>query len=112
MYVVYMFNLASSKSPRTFLMMRLSFDSNTFCPRIEESIYTPNGYIVPVEFGVHFLPCVKNVPKRTELQLNEIGLTNNEFCKRQIRLRQPPIFWKNCRFFCNTGVRVNVTAKL
>ena len=37
--------------------------------------YTPNGYIVPAKFGVHFLPLTKNVPKRTKLHLNEIGLT-------------------------------------
>ena len=37
--------------------------------------YTPNGYIVPAKFGVHFLPVTKNVPKRTKLHLNEIGLT-------------------------------------
>ena len=35
--------------------------------------YTPNGYIVPVEFGVHFPPHIINVPKRTKLHLNEIG---------------------------------------
>ena len=37
--------------------------------------------IAPAEFGDHFLPRTKNVPKRTKLHLNEIGLTNNEFCK-------------------------------
>ena len=31
---------------------------------------TPNGYIVPAKFGVHFLPCMKNVPKRTKMHLN------------------------------------------
>ena len=43
------------------------------------NFYTPNGYIVPAEFGVHFLSRMKNVPKGTQLHLNEIGLTNNEF---------------------------------
>ena len=43
--------------------------------------YTPNGYIVPANFGVHFLHRMKNVPKRTKLHLNEIDLTNTEFCK-------------------------------
>ena len=47
-------------------------------------VYTPNGYIVPAEFGVHFLPRMKNIPKQAKLHLNEIGLTNIEFCKRQI----------------------------
>ena len=74
--------------------------------------YTPNGYIVPAKFGVHFLPPTKNVPKQTKLHLNEIGLTNTEFCKRQSQLRQPPISWKIRYFstFCDTGVRLNVTA--
>ena len=61
--------------------------------------YTPNGYIVPAEFGFHFLPRMKNVQKRTKSHLNEISLTNNEFCKRQIRLRQPPISWNFFLFF-------------
>ena len=74
--------------------------------------YTPNGYIVPAKFGVHFLPLTKNVPKRTKLHLNEIRLTNTEFCKSQSQLRQPPISWKIRYFstFCDTGVRLNVTA--
>ena len=46
--------------------------------------YTPKGYIVPAEFGVHFLLRLKNVPKGAKLHINEIGLTKNEFCKRQI----------------------------
>ena len=45
--------------------------------------YTPNGYIVPAKFGVNFLPLTKNVPKRTKLHLNEIGLNDTEFCKSQ-----------------------------
>ena len=76
--------------------------------------YTPNGYIMPAEFDVHFLPHIKMFQNRTALHLIEIGLTNKEFCKRQIRLRQPPMSWKMCYFstFCNAGVRVNVTDKL
>ena len=65
---------------------------------ISDHNYTPNGYIVPAEFCVHFLPRMKNVPKRTKMHLNEIGLTNHEICKRQIQLRQPPISWKNVNF--------------
>ena len=42
--------------------------------------YTPNGYLVPAEFGLHFLPCMKNVPKRTKMHSNEVGLTNTEIC--------------------------------
>ena len=49
---------------------------------------------MPAEFGVHFLPCMKNVPKRTIMHLNEVGLTNTEICKSPIQLRQPPISWK------------------
>ena len=74
----------------------------------------PNGYIVPAKFGVHFLLLMKNVPKRTNLHLNEIGLTNTEFCKSQSQLRRLPISWKIRYFstFINTGVRLNVTAML
>ena len=76
--------------------------------------YTPNGYIVPAKFDVHFLPLTKNVNKRTKLHLNEIGLNNTEFYKSQSQLRQPPISWKIRYFstFCNTGVRLNITAML
>ena len=74
--------------------------------------YTPNGYIVPAEFGVHFLPCMKKIPKRTKMHLNEIGLTNTEIRQSQIQLRQPPISCKICCFsaICNTGVMIPVTA--
>ena len=74
--------------------------------------FTPNGYIVPAKFGVHFLPLTKIVRKRTKLHLNEIGLNNTEFCQSQ--LRQPPISWKilYVSTFCNTGVRLNVAAML
>ena len=36
---------------------------------------------MPAKFGVHFLPLKKNVPNRTKLHLNEIGLNDIEFCK-------------------------------
>ena len=76
--------------------------------------YTPNGYIVPAEFGVHFLHRMKNVPKRTKMYLEESGLTNTELCKSQIQLGQPPISWKIYSFsaFCNMGVMIPVTAIL
>ena len=69
---------------------------------------------MPAEFGVHFLPLTKNVPNRTKLHLNEIGLNNTEICKSQSQLRQPPISWKIRYFstFCDTGVRLNVAAML
>ena len=74
--------------------------------------YTQNGYIVPAEFGVHFLPRMKNVPKRTKMHLNEIGLTNTELCKSQIQLRQPSMSELFFSAFCNTGVMIPVTAVL
>ena len=93
----------------TSRMLKLIYPPNTI-----KKTTTPNGYIVPAEFGDHFLPRMKNIPKQTKLHLNEIGSTNIEFCIIQIRLRQPPISWEICYFstICNTGVRVNVTAKL
>ena len=78
------------------------------------SPYTPNGYLVPAEFDVHFHPYMKNVTKRTKMHLNEVGLTNTEICKSPIQSRQPPISWKMSSFsaFCNTGVIIPVTAIL
>ena len=54
------------------------------CVYYNKLSYTPNGYIVPAEFCVNFLPRMKNIPKQTKLHLNEIGLTKIEFCKRKI----------------------------
>ena len=62
-------------------------------------LWSCQNYIVPAEFGVQFLPRMKNVPKRTEMHLNDISLTNNEICQSQIQLKQPPISWKICCFF-------------
>ena len=62
------------KKETLHLFIYLHISANTY----------PNGYIVPAEFGVHFLPRMKNIPKQTKLHLNGIGLTNIEFCKRQI----------------------------
>ena len=69
---------------------------------------------MPAEFGVHFLPCMKNVPKRMKMPLNEVGLTNTDICKSPIKLRQPPISWKisSRSAFSNTGVIIPVTAIL
>ena len=66
------------------------------------------------KFGIHFFPCIINVPKQTKLHLNEIGLTSLEFCKSQIQLRQPPISRKICfvSTFCNRKVRVNAKSSL
>ena len=38
--------------------------------------YTPNGYIVPAKFGVHFPPLTKHVPKRTILNLRRYAANN------------------------------------
>ena len=69
---------------------------------------------MPAEFGNYFLPCMKNVPKRTKMHLNEVGLTNTEICKIPIQLRQSPIPWKisSVSAFYNTGVIIPVTAIL
>ena len=72
----------------TFVMCENYLKRKSVCYRKKSPIivshYTPNGYIVPAAFGVHFLPRMKNIPKQTKLHLNEIGLTNIEFCKRRI----------------------------
>ena len=66
---------------------------------------------MPAKFGIHFLPLTKNVPKRTKFQLNEIGLTKLNFVKSQ-SIKTTSNLLENVLFFsfCNTGVRVNVSA--
>ena len=49
---------------------------------------------MPAAFGVHFLPCMKNVPKRTKMHLNEVSLTNTEIRKSPIQSWQLSISWK------------------
>ena len=80
--------------------------------KLKCGFFTPNGYTVPVEFCVDFLPRMKNVLKCTKMHLNDTGLTETEFCKSQVQLRQPPISWKICCFsaFYNTGVMIPVIA--
>ena len=69
---------------------------------------------MPAEFGIHFLPHMKNIPKQTKLHLNEIGLTNIEFYQKTNLIEAASNLLKFAifRLFANTGVRVNVTAKL
>ena len=57
---------------------------------------------------------MNDVSERPKMHLNEYRLTKSEFCKSCIHLVQPPISWKICDFssLCNTGVRVNGTARL
>ena len=38
--------------------------------------YSPNEYTLQAKFGVQFLPRMNNVPKRTNMRLNKVGLTN------------------------------------
>ena len=43
--------------------------------------YTPNGYIVPMEFRVHFFPRISAVLRRTKMHLNKMFLIGTEFFK-------------------------------
>ena len=88
------FRISGHKAADLFLrvgrsfIVSLFFATHSAIPLLHKaemsSHYTPNGYIVPAKFGVHFLPLSKKVPKRTQLHLNEIGLNNTEFCKIKV----------------------------
>ena len=54
---------------------------------------------MPAKFGVHFLPLTKNVPKRTKLHLNEIGLTNTKFCKSHKSIETASNLLENLLYF-------------
>ena len=43
--------------------------------------YTPNGYIVPMEFRVHFFPSISALLRRTKMHLNGMFLIGTEFFK-------------------------------
>ena len=43
--------------------------------------YTPNGYIVPMEFRVHFFPRISAFSRRTKMHLNGMLLIGTEFFK-------------------------------
>ena len=43
--------------------------------------YTPTGYIVPMEFRVHFFPRISTFSRRTKMLLNGMLLIGNEFFK-------------------------------
>ena len=43
--------------------------------------YTPNGYIVPMEFRVHFFPRICAFSKCTKMHLNGVLLIGTEFFK-------------------------------
>ena len=43
--------------------------------------YTPNGYIVPMEFCVHFFPRISAFLRRTKMHLNGMFLIETEFFK-------------------------------
>ena len=55
--------------------------------------YTPNGYIVPMEFRVHFFPRISAFSRRTQMHLNGMLLIGIEFFKIIVPLYQPPISW-------------------
>ena len=55
--------------------------------------YTPNGYIVPMEFRVHFFPRISAFSRRTKMHLNGMLLIRTEFLKIIVPLQQPPISW-------------------
>ena len=41
--------------------------------------YTPNGYIVPTEFHVHFFPRISAFSRRTKMHLNGMLLIGTDF---------------------------------
>ena len=43
--------------------------------------YTPNGYIVPMEFRVHFFPHISAFTRRTIMHLNGMLLIGTDFFK-------------------------------
>ena len=43
--------------------------------------YTPNGYIVPMEFRVQFFPHISAFSRRTKMHLNGVLLIGTEFLK-------------------------------
>ena len=43
--------------------------------------YTPNGYIVPMEFRVHIFPRISAFSRRTKMYLNAMLLIGTEFFK-------------------------------
>ena len=43
--------------------------------------YTPNGYIVPMEFRVHFFPRISAFLRHTKMHLNGMFLIGTEFFK-------------------------------
>ena len=53
-----------------------------FVPKFSSrSNYTPNGYIVPMEFRILFFPRISSFSRRTKMHLNEILLTGTELFK-------------------------------
>ena len=48
--------------------------------------YTPNGYIVPMEFCVNFFPRISAFSRSTKTHLNGMLLIETEFCKSIVPL--------------------------
>ena len=67
-------------------------DQNPACT-VANLSYTPNGYIVPMEFRVHLFPRIRAFSKRTKMHLNGIFLIGTGFFKIIVPLLQPPISW-------------------
>ena len=61
--------------------MEQSVISETFSLTQLNSTYTPNGYIVPMEFCVNFFPRISAFSRRTKMHLNGILLIETEFFK-------------------------------
>ena len=54
-------------------------DSKLTCASYKD--YTPNGYIVPMEFHVNFFPRISAFSRHTKMHLNGMLLIETEFCK-------------------------------
>ena len=58
------------------------FPRPAHCPlSAVKSFYTPNGYIVPMEFRIHFFPRISAFSRRTKMHLNGMLLIGTEFFK-------------------------------
>ena len=59
----------------TFYMLSVIVDLT------KKDYYTPNGYIVPMEFRVHFFPRISAFLRRTKMHLSGMFLIGTEFFK-------------------------------
>ena len=64
--------------------IKFSQGSGTSTERVKITIVlhnTPNGYIMPMEFRVHFFPCISAFTRRTKMHLNGVLLIGADFFK-------------------------------